>query len=66
VAFNPIGSFAYVANSESNTVSVINTANHTVIGQPILVGAYPISVAFSPDGFFAYVANYVSNTVSVI
>ncbi|MGH9977464.1 MAG: hypothetical protein ACRD8Z_16775, partial [Nitrososphaeraceae archaeon] len=53
----------YVANGESNTVSVINPANNTVI-KNITVGAYPISITTSMNA--VYVANGESNTVSVI
>ncbi len=63
----------YVANTGSNTVSVINTATNTVIDtnpnvsgtQAIPVGSSPTSVALSPDGGLAYVANG-NDTVSVI
>jgi YVTN family beta-propeller protein len=74
VAFSPDGSFAYVTNQGSGTVSVIDTATHTVIdadpATPVvdsyLVGGAPYGVAFSPDGGFAYVTNANGNTVSVI
>jgi YVTN family beta-propeller protein/VCBS repeat-containing protein len=74
VAFSPDGSFAYVPNYGSGTVSVIDTATHTIIdadpvapgGDPIAVGSGPYGVAFSPDGSVAYVTNAISDTVSVI
>jgi YVTN family beta-propeller protein len=53
----------YVANGESNTVSVINPANNTVI-KNITVGASPSSIYGFGDA--VYVANGESNTVSVI
>ena len=63
----------YVANTGSNTVSVINTATNTLIDtNPNVVwharnsvGSSPTSVALSPDGGLAYVANG-NDTVSVI
>ncbi|MFD5430138.1 YncE family protein, partial [Streptomyces sp. NPDC127084] len=61
----PPGTYAYVANSESNTVSVIDTATNTV-SATIDVGSFPIGVAVSPDGTRAYVVNGFSDTVSVI
>ena len=57
---------AYIPNSDSNTVSVIDTATDTVIGSPIPVGSVPIGVAVAPDGSKVYVANFLSNNVSVI
>jgi YVTN family beta-propeller protein len=59
------GTFAYVANLSSNSVSVISTNDNTVVNT-IPVGVEPIRLAFSPDGNRAYVANQTSNNVSVI
>ena len=53
----------YVANGESNTVSVINPVNNTVI-KNITVGVSPGSIYGFGDA--VYVANGESNTVSVI
>ena len=74
VAFSPDGSFAYVTNTGSRTVTVIDTATHTRVDinpatptvDRIPVGDNPISVVFSPDGRIAYVSNSGSGTVSVI
>ena len=58
-------SFAYVANSGDNTVSVISTATNRGVAT-VPVGA-PGGVAITPSGAFAYVSNGGgSNTVSVI
>ena len=65
-ALNPSGSRAYVANFNSNNVTVIDTASNTVVGVPITVGNQPISITFTPSGSRAYVANQNSNTVTVI
>ncbi|MGH9602362.1 MAG: YncE family protein [Terriglobales bacterium] len=59
------GSRAYVANSGSNTVSVINTLNNTVT-KTIAVGSAPLSVGSAPDSSRVYVANSGSNNTSVI
>ena len=59
------GPFAYVANSNSSSVSVIDTASNTVVAT-VGVGNRPIGVAITPDGSRAYVANSNSNSVSVI
>jgi len=66
VAVSPDGSKVYVTNtfSNSNTVSVIDTATNTV-SATIPIGA-SLGVAVTPDGSKVYVANLASNTVSVI
>ncbi len=71
VAITPNGAFAYVINTAANNVSVINTADNTIVaGTPIALpsGASPrgIAIASTPNGAFAYVTNYGSNNVSVI
>lgn len=57
--------FAYIPNSKSNTVSVIDTATNTITAT-VPVGNYPNGVAVSPDGSKAYIANWKDSTVSVI
>ena len=57
--------FAYVTNSNSDNVSVINTATNTV-DSTVAVGSGPIGVAITPDGASAYVVNFNSDNVSVI
>jgi YVTN family beta-propeller protein/uncharacterized repeat protein (TIGR03803 family) len=58
---------AYITNSGSNNVSVIDTATNTVTATiPVGVGTNPAGVAVSPDGSKVYVANTHSNNVSVI
>jgi YVTN family beta-propeller protein len=56
VAVTPDGSKVYVANSNSNTVSVIATASNAVVAT-ITVGAFAPGVAVTPDGSRVYVAN---------
>ena len=53
----------YVANYNSNTVSVINTATNTVTAT-VAVGTHPEAIAVS--GGYAYVTNSGSSNVSVI
>jgi YVTN family beta-propeller protein len=65
VAFTPNGAFAYVANQNSNNVSVINTTTRTGMAT-VSVGVNPWGVAITPNGAFAYVTNQASNSVSVI
>src|SRR4051794_24225032 len=62
----PLPGRAYVANSGSNTVSVIDTTTNTVLGVPIPVGLFPAAVGVDPTFHFAYVANLSSDTVTVI
>jgi YVTN family beta-propeller protein len=56
---------AYVANTNADVVTVIDTATHAVI-DTISVGSAPAHVAMSTDGTRAYVTNTGSNSVSVI
>ena len=55
----------YVANSGSNTVSVLDPAAGSVRGT-ISVGAAPTGVVFTPDGTRAYISNAESDNVSVV
>jgi len=57
--------YAYVANINSNNVSVINTTTNVVV-KTVTVGTNPEGVAITPNGSYAYVTNSGSNTVSVI
>jgi YVTN family beta-propeller protein len=57
--------FAYITNSGSNTVSVIDTATNQATAT-VNVGNGPYGVALSPDGTTVYVTNQNANTVSVI
>jgi YVTN family beta-propeller protein len=58
--------FAYVANSGSNNVSVIDTATNKAVATVVPVGHNPQGIAVTPDGTHAYVTNISDNTVSVI
>lgn len=57
--------FAYIANSGSNNVSVIDTASNSVV-TAIAVGTQPYGVAVNHAGTRVYVTNQGSNDVSVI
>ena len=65
VAVNPDGTKVYVADEESNTVSVITTTTNKVMAM-VNVGSVPRGVAVSPDGTKVYMVNEGSNNVSVI
>jgi YVTN family beta-propeller protein len=65
VVVDPEGTYIYVTNAGSNTVSVIDTATNAVKGT-VNVGSAPSGVAVNPMGTKVYVANYNSSSVSVI
>ena len=65
VAVRPDGARAYVTNSLSNSVSVLDTATNTVVAT-VAVGAQPQGVAIRPDGARAYVTNPDADTASVL
>lgn len=56
---------AYTANSDDNTVSVIDVATGTT-SSPIPVGQAPEEVAVSPDGSTLGVVNLVDDAVSLV
>lgn len=57
---------AYVANTASDTVSVIDLGSGTPVRAPIPVGGGPSALLVSPDQRRVYVANSQTNTVSII
>jgi YVTN family beta-propeller protein len=63
LAFNANGSRAYVANADSDTVSVIDLGSRLVTAN-IPVGSSPYGVAVGPSK--AFVTNFDSDSVSVI
>lgn len=68
VVVAPNGQSVYVANSLSNTVSVIDAGTNTVIFT-IPVGKSPDGLAITPDGSELYVANWNDGkrgTISVV
>ncbi len=65
IAVNPATNTIYVTNHDSNTVSVINGANNTVIAA-IPVGNHPMAIGVNPMTNTVYVGNYGETTVSVI
>lgn len=57
--------FAYITNTGSNNVSVIDTATNNVTAT-VNVGDHPSGVAISLNGAMVYVANVYDGNVSVI
>jgi len=69
MAASPGGSYVYVTNNVSDTVSVIYTYDHTILSTIDVddgLGEGPLGVAASPGGSYVYVANNSSNTLSVV
>jgi YVTN family beta-propeller protein len=64
-AFTPDGVTAFVTNSDSDTVSVIDVATSAVV-DTISVGDSPHGVSVTPDGELAYVANLDDDDISII
>lgn len=64
VTASPDGATVFVANQNTNTVSVIDTATNTITST-IPGGTNPTWVAVTPDGATAYFTNYGSSDVSV-
>jgi YVTN family beta-propeller protein len=65
IAVSPSGHEVYVANTTSNTLSVLTTAPFKQVRQ-VNVGLEPVAVAVKPDGSEVWVANHVSDSISVI
>jgi YVTN family beta-propeller protein len=67
MAVSPDRKSVYVANTASNTVSVLNTDNDTVARTIVLPPrSKPLDVAANPNGRYLYTADGGSNRVSVI
>lgn len=69
----PDGAHVLVANSNSDTVSVIAVGSGEVVetistrpAENMLFGSSPIALATSPDGKTLYVANATNNAVAVV
>ena len=65
IGVTPDGAYVYVSNPENQTVSAINTSDHTVTTING-VGLYPYGIAVTPCGKYVYVSNFADDTVSVI
>jgi len=64
IAVNPVTNKIYVANSGSNTVTVIDGADNSTA--TVAAGSYPYAVAINPATNKIYIANCNSKTVTVI
>jgi YVTN family beta-propeller protein len=67
MAVSPDRRSVYIANTGSNTVSVLNTDDDTIARTiALLPRSKPVDVAASPNGRYLYTADGGSNRVSVI
>ena len=62
---NSFTQYAYITNTNSNNVSVINLTTNTVLAT-IPVGTQPTAIVTTTNGKYVYVANANSRTISVI
>ncbi len=65
VAIAPLAKTAYVANTVTGTVSVIDLDTLAVTAT-IPVGVEPIALALTPNGTLLYVADEISNDLTVV
>lgn len=70
MSIHPSGAFAYVPNSNENTVSMYainpDTGMLTALSTPtIATGNGPVSIIINPSGAFAYVNNNNDNSISM-
>jgi YVTN family beta-propeller protein len=66
VAITPDGKYAYVTDSEDETVSVIEIGLRRNVATIEKVGEEPFGIAITPDGKYAYVTSRGGNKVAVI
>jgi YVTN family beta-propeller protein len=67
MAVSPDRKSVYIANTGSDTVSVLNTDNDTIARTIALPrGSRPVDVAVNPNGRYLYTADGGSNRVSVL
>ena len=68
IAISPNGSYLYVTNYGSNTLSAYSIgpsgALTAITSGTITTGAGPFGIAFSPNGSYLYVANFIGSSLS--
>ncbi|MGC8614923.1 MAG: PKD domain-containing protein [Thermoprotei archaeon] len=65
MVYDPSNGYIYVANTMSDSVSVIDPASNSVI-KNIDVGRLPLYLLYDPSNGYIYVVNYLGGTVSVL
>ncbi|MDH3196994.1 MAG: Ig-like domain-containing protein [Candidatus Krumholzibacteria bacterium] len=71
IDIHPLGSYGYVTNLGSSSLSVIGTdpnslADYNQVTETLIVGNSPVDVAVMPDGSRVLVVNAGANSISVI
>jgi YVTN family beta-propeller protein len=69
LAYGDIEADAFISDSFTSTVTVINTRTREVIRRSIPLGstkAVPSGVAITPEGRYVYIADQAGNTLSVL
>jgi YVTN family beta-propeller protein len=66
VTFDPIDHRAFVTDFCSNSVTVIDTTNDSVLRLDLPVGSAPYGIAFDPDSDTIFVANEYSQNLTVL
>jgi YVTN family beta-propeller protein len=66
IAYDSSNGYLYVANVDSDSLTVIDGATDAVVVPSIVVGDTPVAVAYDPSNGFLYVANYWSANLTVI
>ncbi len=65
IAYSPDGRYLFTANSEDNTVTVIDAADNRVIGE-VLTGKSPTSISVLPNGRQAYVTDENDSSIEIL
>lgn len=66
VAISPDGTYAYVANTDDDSISVLNLVTGETVTTITGVGDSPVAIAVSADGTRVYTANSTGRSVGVI
>ena len=71
IEFSPSGAYAYISDSGSSNIFIMNTSTNTITGsinEAVINGTYPFSTstAFNKFGTYAYEANNGNSTLSII
>jgi YVTN family beta-propeller protein len=64
-ASSPLGE-AFVSNSGSNNVDVVDSSTNALVGTPVTVGSVPDAVVLTPDGTKTLISNESSGSVTVL
>ena len=66
LALSPDGTRLYVANTTSNSISIIDTTTNTHVDNNLPVGIDPVAIAVRPDGNEVWIANHISDSVNIL